>query len=417
VSLSEADVGGAASSAKADALRETMIKGLVEQEGLSDRVAAAFRAVPRHVFAPEVSLEDAYANDVVITKRDERGIALSSVSAPWLQAMMLEQAQIQPGMRVLEVGSGGFNAALLAELAGESGAVTTVDIDPEVVDRASHHLAEAGYQRVNVVLTDAEGGVPAYAPYDRVIVTVGAWDIPPAWVDQLTRDGLLVVPLVMRGLTRSVILQRDGDHLTSRGYRLCGFVAMQGAGAHHARLVLLPGDEVALRVDGDLAVPVDGHLLGEALRTDGVERWSEVEVGGVESFDDLDLWIAANTDGFCLLAAKQAAIDRGVAPKSARLGVATMVSAGGLAFRISRPVRPGGDRWEFGVRGHGPDGVRLAEEYIELVRGWDREQRGGAGASIAVYPAATPDADLPAGRVIDKRHTRLVISWPATGRR
>lgn len=66
-------------------------------------------------------------------------------------------------MRILEIGSGGYNAALPAELVGPSGQVTTVDIDEDITDRASRLLGEAGYSRVNVVLADAEGGVPEYA--------------------------------------------------------------------------------------------------------------------------------------------------------------------------------------------------------------------------------------------------------------
>lgn len=69
------------------------------------QVEHAFRTVPRHLFAPEVPLEQAYANDIVRTKRDEHGMTTSSVSAPWLQATMLEQAAIEPGTRCLEVGS------------------------------------------------------------------------------------------------------------------------------------------------------------------------------------------------------------------------------------------------------------------------------------------------------------------------
>src|SRR5260221_6411727 len=117
-------------------------------------------------------------------------IALQSQHAPArLQATMLEQAQLGPGMRALEVGSGGYNAALMAELAGQAGEVTTVDIDPEVTGRAARCLADAGYARVNVVLADAEDGVKEHAPYDRIIATAGAWDIPPAWVDQLAAGG------------------------------------------------------------------------------------------------------------------------------------------------------------------------------------------------------------------------------------
>jgi len=82
---------------------------------------------------------------------------------------------------------------------------------------------------VNVVLADAENGVSDHVPYDRIIVTVGAWDIPPAWVEQLAPGGRIVVPLRMRGLTRSLALDRDGDHLVSRSAMICGFVKIQGS--------------------------------------------------------------------------------------------------------------------------------------------------------------------------------------------
>src|SRR5580658_1160426 len=91
----------------------------------SQAVEQAVLTVPRHVFLPEVTLEQGYAPEFALTtKRDGNGAAVSSVSAARIQAQMLEQAAIAPGMRVLEVGSGGYNAALIAELAGPSGAVT-----------------------------------------------------------------------------------------------------------------------------------------------------------------------------------------------------------------------------------------------------------------------------------------------------
>jgi protein-L-isoaspartate(D-aspartate) O-methyltransferase len=108
---------------------------------------------------------------------------------------MLEQADLHPGMRVLEIGSGGYNAALIAELVGTEGAVTTVDIDPDVVDRARRYLEAAGYSQVTVVLADTANGVPERAPFDRIIVTAGVWDLPSAWADQLAVGGRLVVPL------------------------------------------------------------------------------------------------------------------------------------------------------------------------------------------------------------------------------
>ncbi|HET9896690.1 MAG TPA: hypothetical protein VFQ44_17305 [Streptosporangiaceae bacterium] len=124
---------------------------------------------------------------------------------------MLEQAAIEPGMRVLEIGSGGYNAALIAELVGPSGAVTTVDIDPDVTGRATELLAAAGYGQVRVVLADGTGGEPAGAPYDRIMVTVEAADIAPAWVTQLVPQGRLVVPLRVCSLTRSVVRTPRGS--------------------------------------------------------------------------------------------------------------------------------------------------------------------------------------------------------------
>ena len=152
-------------------------------------MAAAFQAVPRHLFVPHAPLDRAYADDVVLMKRNEAGIAISSVSQPSIVALMLEQAGIRSGDHVLEIGSGGYNAALMRELAGPKGSVTTVDIDPEVTDRAREVLTAAGYDDVRVVRADGEFGVPEGAPYDRIVVTVTAWDIATAWIDQLRPGG------------------------------------------------------------------------------------------------------------------------------------------------------------------------------------------------------------------------------------
>jgi len=97
-----------ATTDEVEAAREEMIRQLVELKAiLSPEVEAAVRAVPRHLFIPEVPVAQAYApEESPVTKRDEHGIAISSVSASRVQALMLEQAQIRPGMKVLEIGSG-----------------------------------------------------------------------------------------------------------------------------------------------------------------------------------------------------------------------------------------------------------------------------------------------------------------------
>jgi protein-L-isoaspartate(D-aspartate) O-methyltransferase len=399
-------------SERAARLRDGLA-GALAADGMitSPGVAAAFRTVPRHLFAPGIPLEEAYAPDRVVTKRDEHGVTVSSVSAPQIQATMLEQAGLDPGMRVLEIGSGGYNAALAAELVGPSGQVTSADIDPEVTARASCCLAQAGYGRVEVVLGDGEHGWLPRAPFDRIIVTAGAWDIPPAWTDQLAGGGRITVPLRMRGLTRSVALERDGCHLVSRSARLCGFVAMQGAGAHQERLLLLRGKEIGLRLDdGDLPDP---HLLTGALGGPPAHAWSGVMLGRAEPFDSLQLWLATVLDGFCLLTVNRE-LDTGLVRPANRIASPAMAAGASFAYLAARPS--GEDTVELGADAFGPGGPALAEALTGQVRAWDRSYRRGPEPRIEVYPARTPDEELPAGLVMDKRHSRITVSWPPAQR-
>jgi len=394
-------------------LRDAMVRRLIELGAArSPRVVAAFRAVPRHLATPGVDMAEAYdAEYVAVTKTDASGVDISSVSAARIQAMQIEQADIRPGMNVLEIGSGGVNAAYLAEMAGEQGQVVTVDIDPDVTRRARDFLKATGYHNVTVVTADGEHGVPEHAPYDRIVVTVQAADVPPAWVHQLRDGGRLVVPLRMRGMTRTVAFVRDGERLVSDGFELCGFVPMQGAGENRMRLAVLhdaEGEEIALRLDGH--PEPDTEALRAALRTPRAEAWSGVTLAGDESNEHLDLWLTTALDDLPLMAAKPAARQRGLVASASPLGVPTLVEGDSFAYRTVRPTNDP-DRYELGAIGHGPRARAVAERLVEEIRTWDRDHRAHR-ARIEVHPAGTPDDRLPAGRVIDRPHTRITISWP-----
>jgi protein-L-isoaspartate(D-aspartate) O-methyltransferase len=396
---------------QAGQLRRELVAELVRDGWIvSDEVRRAFETVPRHLFAPEVSLEAAYANDLVRTKVNEQGVTTSSISAPWLQAAMLEQARIEPGMRCLEVGSGGFNAALMAELVGPGGSVTTVDIDPDVTARARRCLDAAGYDRVRVVLADAETGIPEYGPYDRIVVTVGMWDVPARLTEQLTESGRLVIPLRLRGLRRAVCLVRHGAGLVSVKHIMAGFVDVQGAGARPEPLIPLHAENVTLRLDDDLAVDADG--LRMALRQPRMSAWSGVRFGGQEPFDELMLWLATVFDEVALLIHNRSAAARALVDPATPFGTLTVVDGASLAYLAYRRLED--DVYEFGAHGHGPAGSGLAEAMCEQVRVWDREHRGGPPALITILPAGTPADQLPQGRILAKRHTMTVISWPGT---
>ncbi len=180
----------------ASARHHALVTRLKEGGYLSDpRVEAAFRAVPRHLFLPDVPLEVVYADEAIPTKRRD-GLVISSSSQPAVMAIMLDQLALQPGHRVLEIGAGtGYNAALMAHIVGNTGQVVTVDIDDDIVAAAHAHLAVAGFPAVHVVCGDGALGSADAAPYDRIILTVGARDIAPAWIAQVRPDGRLLVPL------------------------------------------------------------------------------------------------------------------------------------------------------------------------------------------------------------------------------
>jgi len=112
-------------------------------------------------------------------------------------AIMLEQMELEPGHRVLEIGAGtGYNAALMAHIVGGEGLVATLDIDEDIVADVRKHIADAGLGNVTVVRADGGYGYPPDAPYDRIILTVGVWDLVPAWLEQLIarwKDGVTAV--------------------------------------------------------------------------------------------------------------------------------------------------------------------------------------------------------------------------------
>lgn len=400
--------------ASAEQLRDEMVRELIEVDAVrSPHVVAAFRKVPRHLATPELDLATAYQTEfAAITKKDADGVAISSVSAARIQAMQIEQADLRSGMRVLEIGSGGVNAAYLAEIVGPEGLVVTVDIDHDVTARAEKFLAETGYdQRVRVVTADGEYGVADHAPYDRVLVTVQAADIPPAWTEQLVDGGRIVVPLRMRGMTRTVALVHHGDQLLSDSVELCGFVPMQGVGENRVRLVLLhdaEGEEVGLRLDGHPEPDADG--LRAALRSPSVKAWSGVTLAGDESSEHLDMWLTTALDNLPLLAATPAARERGLVASASPLGVPTLVDGDSFAYRtVRRTENP--DRFELGAIGHGPQGQKVAERLVEEIQVWDREHRSDR-ARIEIHPTGAPDGQLPSGRVVDRPHTRVLITWP-----
>lgn len=375
---------------------DELVERLRRRGGIGEPVLAAFSAVPRHVFLPGVPLERVYDDEAIVTKRDGKGVPTSSSSQPAIMAIMLEQLGLAPGMRVLEIGAGtGYNAALLAHLVGPGGEVVSVDLDADLVEAAAAHLSAAGFHDVCVVCGDGAAGYAAGAPYDRLIATVGVWDLAPAWLEQLAPGGRLVVPLDLRGVQVSVAMERAGGHWRSTSVVPCGFMRMRGslAGPELVRtldvepslLLFLP----EAREVGDVLAALDGPVAEVPLRVT-VER---------QTFSyALGLWLATRDHRCCTVT--EAGRGRLVAPpvESPEFSMTAGLAAGGSIALLSRHA----------VLGYGPAGAELAAELAAHIGDWDAAGRPTTdNLLIEAYPGRAR-AD---GLVIAKRHTTVVATW------
>ena len=376
----------------------------------SPPVEAAFRTVPRHLFLPSASLDDAYSRNPVVTRRAPDGTSLSSASSPKLVATMLEQLAVQPGQRILEIGAAtGFNAALLAELTGPAGTVVTIELDDDLAAEAAANLGRAGYADVHVTCGDGALGDPGHAPYDRIIVTAEAWDLMPAWWDQLTPHGRIVVPVRLHGsgLTRSISFRRTGPGtLASTSAAVCGFVPMRGISEHADQRIQLAPDAV-LKVDAaDLP---DAPALAHALSYPAAGHWTGIHVRHDEPAEHLDLWLATTTTdaSFSRLSLTRQARDRGLASPAMRWAGASLYQGGTLAYVTARPVDD--DTNELGVTVHGPDSAKLAPAALSLLWEWHRQRPAQPAITARRTPAAPGTAPGPA--CLPRPHTTLTIAW------
>jgi protein-L-isoaspartate(D-aspartate) O-methyltransferase len=395
-------------------------------------VAAAFLDVPRHLFLPGMAVEDVYRDESIPTKY-ESGLAISSSSQPAIMAIMLEQLALAAGQRVLEIGAGtGYNAALLGHLVGPGGHVVTVDIDADIVAQAQAHLAAAGSTNVQVICADGGLGCPDAAPYDRIILTVGAWDIAPAWYDQLEAVGRLVLPLALGpGPQISVALVRSASgaepRFVSQSVRDCGFMRLRGAfaGPEHSLAVgLEPG--LTLTLIGEL--PVTADKFHDWLTSNSTDWASGVHASQREVWGSLSLWLGFNVPGLCSLQAEGIWASRDLVPclfdiarRRPVCSTEGVVALDGLALlgRLAdcdrtarRGEEPDNQPAELFIRSYGSGG-RAVQQLLSVLAAWDSAGRPtNSSLRLRVYGANYAYAALPGEVVVPKRWTRLVIDWP-----
>ncbi|MBI3936535.1 MAG: protein-L-isoaspartate(D-aspartate) O-methyltransferase [Betaproteobacteria bacterium] len=175
---------------------------------LSQRVTAAMAKVPRHRFVPPELERHAYANRPLPIGMGQ------TISQPFIVALMTDLLEIKPGDRVLEVGTGsGYQAAVLAELAA---AVYTIEIVEPLARQATERLKVLGYRNVVTRTGDGYAGWPDQAPFDGIMVTAGAREVPPALLQQLKPGGKLVIPVGPMGAQVLMVYDKGTDGRATR---------------------------------------------------------------------------------------------------------------------------------------------------------------------------------------------------------
>lgn len=202
--------------------RERMVREQIEARGVRDEaVLRAMGRVPRHLFVEPALEAKAYMDSPLPIGAGQ------TISQPYVVALMSELLQVQPGMSVLEIGTGsGYQAAVLAEMGAE---VYTVERIADLFRRARDRMRAMGYRGVHCKLDDGTLGWPEMAPFDRIVVTAGGPGVPPPLLEQLGDPGLLLIPVGGSRRNQELVLARkQGGEITQESKGGVIFVDLVG---------------------------------------------------------------------------------------------------------------------------------------------------------------------------------------------
>jgi protein-L-isoaspartate(D-aspartate) O-methyltransferase len=202
--------------------RHRMVEEQIIRRGINDvRVIRAMKEVPRHLFIEDALIDSAYNDHPLPIGCGQ------TISQPYMVALMTQALQLRGDEKVLEIGTGsGYQAALLAELTEK---VYTVDRIPQLVEKAKKVLLdELKYKNIVLLVRDGTMGLPEYAPFDGIIVTAAAPEVPPPLLAQLKEGGRLVIPKGDRFTQTLLVIKKEKDRYITESLGGCVFVPLIG---------------------------------------------------------------------------------------------------------------------------------------------------------------------------------------------
>lgn len=207
-------------SYKLRGLRQKLVKKLAEKGIRNEAVLDAINRVPRHVFFENALIDHAYQDKAFPIGEGQ------TISQPFTVAFQTEQLGIKPGDKVLEIGTGsGYQACVLLEMGAK---VYTIEYNRVLYERTRAFLPKLGYKPY-FFHGDGSKGLPAKAPYDKIIVTAGAPVVPSALTDQLAEGGILIIPVGGREKQTMVKIRKQNGALIKEELSTFAFVPLLGA--------------------------------------------------------------------------------------------------------------------------------------------------------------------------------------------
>jgi protein-L-isoaspartate(D-aspartate) O-methyltransferase len=383
----------------------------------SESVEQAFRAVPRYLFLPENLKHYACSDETIeIYYYNNNKKIESSALQPSIMATMLELLDLKPGHRVLEIGAGtGYNAALMAEIVGNTGRVVTIDISPRMVEWAQTNLIATDFEKTRVICGDGKLNCSDSAPYDRIIATTAIWDIPFAWYEQLQPNGRMIIPLSIRGTQLLVVFKKVNDYLESIAIDTCKFMKSKGSSCEPHTQVSLNSDFYRINLYISRNCSLDRDVVNRLMEDPSLRSEQLITIREASSIPELEeslcLWLAVNEPNFARLWSGNESNEQWFLGIYKNDCLCLCLIIGAISVIGNEQENSTSKHCGVFVYNYGFDDT-LAYRLIDHIHAWDAAGRPNSdNLQIRAYPIQTEYEPDEGETIIEAESSKFIFKW------